>query len=307
MVFNGEEPRRPPLADTHKAAGARSTHFAGWELPVQYPSGPTEEHLATRRAAGLFDIDHMGQVEVKGADGRSFLQHVTTADLRGLAAGEAKYALLCYADGGAVDDIFIYCLADRFFVVLNAANRAKDLAWLQALSVGYGVSIRDISDETYMLALQGPRSEAILQPLCAANLANLARHHALETEVMGIPTLIGRTGYTGEDGFELYFPTARAGDIWDALLEKGHPTGLLPAGLAARDSLRFEACMPLYGQEITAVRGPVGAGLGWAVAWDKGDFIGRDALLKERLEGPHERLVGLKLTERGVPRPGYRV
>ncbi|MHB9032771.1 MAG: glycine cleavage system aminomethyltransferase GcvT [Anaerolineae bacterium] len=300
-------PKRTALYDRHLALGGRMVEFAGWELPVQYTAGPTAEHLATRQAAGLFDIDHMGQAEISGPGSLAFLQQVVTADMRGLEPGIARYGLLCYADGGAVDDVFIYVLPERYIVVLNAANRAKDVRWLQAQAVGYDLALRDISDETYMLALQGPRAEAILQPLCPANLAELQRHHALETTVAGVNTLVGRTGYTGEDGFELYFPAASAGGMWDILLERGRPEGLLPAGLAARDSLRFEACMPLYGQEISANRGPVGAGLSWAVAWDKGSFIGRDALLKERLEGSNERLVGLKLTERGVPRHGYRV
>lgn len=299
--------KRTALYERHLALGGRMVEFAGWELPVQYTAGPKEEHLTTRRVAGLFDIDHMGQVEVSGVDALPFLQAVMTADVAGFAPGSAAYSLMCYADGGTVDDTFIYTLPGRYLIALNASNLAKDVRWMQAHTAGYDVSVRDISDETCMLALQGPAAQAVLQPLCAGDLAALPRHHALETTLLGTDALVGRTGYTGEDGFELYLPVGRAGELWDALLDAGRPLGLLPVGLAARDSLRFEACMPLYGQEISASRGPVGAGLGWALAWEKGDFIGRDALLKERLEEPRERLVGLRLRERGVARHGYRV
>ncbi len=299
--------KRTALYERHLALGGRMVEFAGWELPVQYAAGPKEEHLATRRAAGLFDIDHMGQVEISGEDALPFLDYVLTADIAKFAPGSANYGLMCYADGGIVDDVFIYTLPGRYLMVVNAANREKDVKWLQAHAVGAEVLVRDISSATYMLALQGPQAQAVLQPLCPADLGQLERHHALETSLLDTPALVGRTGYTGEDGFELYINQENAPAVWDALLERGRPLGLLPVGLAARDSLRFEACMPLYGQEISAVRGPVGAGLGWAVAWDKGDFIGCDALLKERLEGARERLVGLRLLEHGVPRHGYRV
>jgi len=298
---------RTALYERHVALGGRMVEFAGWQLPVQYPTGPKAEHLCVRQRAGLFDIDHMGQVVVSGPDALPFLQSMMTADVSAIPLYGASYSLLCYHDGGVVDDTFIYRLPDRYFVAINASNARKDTLWLQYHRAGYDVRLENVSAETYMLALQGPRAEEILQPLCDGDLNAMAYHTAMETCIAGAPTLLGRTGYTGEDGFELYFDVSSALLLWDALLEAGRPLGLLPVGLAARDSLRFEAGMPLYGQELSAVRGPVGAGLSWAVAWDKGTFIGRDALLKERLEGPRERLVGLKMLERGVPRHGYRV
>jgi len=281
--------------------------YAGWILPVQYPTGPKEEHLRVRAAAGLFDIDHMGQVVISGPDALPFLQQVMTADVGAFAEWSANYALMCYDDGGVVDDTFIYRLPDRYFIAINAANNAKDTRWLKYHRAGFDVSVDNVSEETYMLALQGPKAEAILQPLCAADLSGMAYHTGIETVVAGTPTLLGRTGYTGEDGFELYFPRDRAEAVWDAIMESGTPQGMLPVGLAARDSLRFEPCLPLYGQEISAMVDPIEAGLGWAVSLDKGPFLGREALLKTRLEGAPNRLVGLRMTAGGVPRRGYEV
>ncbi len=295
------------LYERHVALGGRMVEFAGWVLPVQYPTGPKAEHLAVRQTAGLFDIDHMGQVTVSGPDALAFLQSVMTADVAAIAPGAAGYALLCYDDGGVVDDTFIYNLPGRYFVAINASNVAKDVAWLRYHAGGFDAQVEDISDATYMLALQGPLAQAIVQPLCPAELAQVGYHRAIETQVAGVPTLLGRTGYTGEDGFELFFPTASAPAVWDALMALGQPKGLLPIGLAARDSLRFECCMPLYGQEIAADRSPLEAGLGWAVALDKRAFLGREALLKERLEGSPERLVGFQMMDGGVPRHGYEV
>jgi aminomethyltransferase len=299
--------KRTALYERHLALGGRMVEFAGYELPVQYPTGPRAEHMACRQAAGLFDIDHMGQVVVSGRDALSYLQSVMTADVSRFAHGSAHYSLMCYGDGGVVDDTFIYTLPGRYFVVINASNNAKDTRWLEAHRDSYEVQITNVSEGTYMLALQGPQSQAILQPLCSANLKDLPYHQSVETTVLGQPTLVGHTGYTGEDGYELYFPQEAATTIWDSLLEQGIPFGLVPVGLAARDSLRFEACMPLYGDEITATRNPIGSGLGWAVSFTKGDFEGRDALLKEKLEGSNQRLVGLRMVNHGVPRHGYPV
>lgn len=299
--------RKTALYDRHVQLGGRMVEFAGWTLPVQYPTGPKEEHLRVRRAAGLFDIDHMGQVIITGREVLPFLQHVMTADVERFAVGSANYSLMCYDDGGVVDDTFIYRMPDRWFVAINASNNAKDTRWLQYQSVGFNVQIANVSDATYMLALQGPRAEAILQPLCVADLKGMPFHTAVDTTVAGVSTLVGRTGYTGEDGFELFFPTERAPLVWDSLMASGKSYELLPIGLAARDSLRFEPCMPLYGQEISADLDPFQAGLGWAVALDKECFVGREALLKERLEAPVERLVGLEMTEGGVPRHEYEV
>lgn len=299
--------RQTELYARHSALGGRIIEFAGWLLPVQYPTGPLEEHHAVRRAAGLFDIDHMGQVVVKGADALSYLQRVVTMDVSKMEVGQAHYSLLCYEDGGIVDDIFIYRLPDRYFIAVNAANVEKDTRWLQYHLGAARATVENVSEETYMLALQGPRAEAILQPLTPARLGELPYHHAVEDRVLGVPTLIARTGYTGEDGFELFFPREKAPQLWDGIMESGTPLGLKPIGLAARDSLRFEAKMPLYGQEIAAHLNPLQAGLGWAVAFGKGDFIGRNALLKVKLEGSPSVLVGLEMIDKGVPRHGYAV
>ncbi len=198
-------------------------------------------------------------------------------------------------------------LPDLYFFSINAANTEKDTQWFQAHIHGFDVEVHNISEETYMLALQGPKAEAILQKLTPTDLSKVAFHTAVETEVAGVPMLVGRTGYTGEDGFELFFPAEQALRVWDLLMEAGQPEGLLPIGLAARDSLRFEACMPLYGQEIGPDLDPIGAGLGWAVRFDKGDFIGREALLKIKLEGPTYKLVAFEMVDRGVPRHAYEV
>ncbi len=299
--------RKTALFERHVALGARIVEFAGWMLPVQYPTGPKEEHLRVRSAAGLFDIDHMGQVDVRGSDALAWLQHMVTADVSRLEVGAAGYGLLCYGDGTIVDDVFVYRRADHYLVVVNAANNDKDTRWMDYHRAGFDVEVHNVSDEMYMLALQGPLSAAILQPLCDSGLSALAFHHAMDTSVDGVPTLVSRTGYTGEDGYELYFPASEATHLWDALLRIGTPEGLLPAGLAARDTLRLEAGMPLYGQEISASVHPYEARLGWAVALDKPSFLGREALLKARLEGSERVLVGLQMTEGGVARHGYAI
>ncbi len=299
--------KKTALYDRHVQLGARIVDFAGWLLPVQYPSGPIAEHHAVRQGVGLFDIDHMGQVIVQGPDALPYLQHIMTADVGVFEPNSANYSLMCYDDGGVVDDTFIYAMPGHYFVAINASNNAKDTRWMRYHQGSFDVDVRNISDETYMLALQGPQAPAVLQPLCDSDLAQLSYHTGIYTQVAGVKTLVGRTGYTGEDGFELFFPTSQAVQVWDQLMETGAPLGLAPVGLAARDSLRFEPCMPLYGQEITADTDPYEAGLGWAVALDKGPFLGREALLKSRLEGTPNKLVGFQMTQGGVPRHGYEV
>lgn len=297
---------KTPLYETHVALGGRMVEFAGWALPVQYPTGPTAEHHAVRKAAGLFDIDHMGQFEICGSDADLFLQLVQVWDLDQMQTYEAHYSLLLYGDGTVVDDIFLYKLPDRWLMAVNAANRQKDLAWLQANALGFEVTITDRSDETCMLALQGPQAEAILQRLTPSPLSQVATRTAIETTLADVPALLGRTGYTGEDGFELYFPASEAVTIWEKLIAAGQPNGLLPCGLAARDSLRFEACMPLYGHEISATINPLEARLGWTISWDK-EFIGRAALLKVKLEKPQRLLVGFELIDKAIARDHYEI
>jgi aminomethyltransferase len=298
--------QKTPLYDIHLALGGRMVDFAGWALPVQYPAGPLAEHQAVRNAAGLFDIDHMGQVELSGPDAEIFLQYVQVWDIEAMQPYTAHYSLLLYGDATIVDDIFLYRLPGRWLIVVNAANRLKDLAWLQSQALGFDIELVDRSDELCMLALQGPLAEEILQRLTPTSLATVATRTAVEVTLDGAPALAGRTGYTGEDGFELYFPATAAPALWSALMDAGQPDGLLPCGLAARDSLRFEACMPLYGHELNAQTNPLEARLGWVISWDK-EFVGREALLKVKLERPTRLLVGFEMVDRAVPREGYEI
>lgn len=307
--------KRTNLYQWHVDHGGRMVPFAGWEMPVQYPTGPIEEHHTTRQAAGLFDIDHMAQMDVRGPDAEAFVNRLVTYDVREMELFDAHYALMCYADGGIVDDLFVYKLPDRsdetgrpyFFLVVNASNREKDVAWAQAHTGDFEVEVRDLSDETYMLAFQGPKAPAILKRLAHVNLDEVPRFTAATDAIFeDVPVLMGRTGYTGEDGFELFFPAEHALKVWEGILQEGEAEGVKPIGLAARDSLRFEPCMPLYGHEIAADVTPVEARLTFAVSFDK-DFLGRDALLKQKLEKPEYVLVGFEMIDKGVPRQGYEV
>jgi glycine cleavage system T protein len=298
--------RRTNLYDWHTAHGGRMVPFAGWEMPVQYETGSKAEHHATRQAAGLFDIDHMGQFAISGPDAEPYLNRLLSWDISRMVENEGHYALMCYEDGGIVDDLFVYRLPQRWFAVVNADNRAKDLAWMQAQTDGFEVVVADVSEETYMLALQGPQALAILQTLTDISLTGIARFTVAEGWVGEISTLISRTGYTGEDGVEIFFPADRALEMWEMLLEAGEPAGLIPVGLAARDSLRFEPGFALYGHEIDAHISPVEARLNWVVSYQT-DFIGRNAILKQKLEGPSKLLVAFEMVDRGVPRQGYEV
>ena len=309
-----EELQRTKLYDWHAAHGGRIVPFAGWELPVQYPTGPIQEHHATRRAAGLFDIDHMGQMTVRGSQAESFVNWLVSYDVTRMALYEAHYSLLCYADGGTIDDLFIYKLPDPevkernyYFIAINASNRLKDVAWTKAHATNWDVEVEDISNETYMMAFQGPKAPEILSRLTQNSLLAVPRFTAVQETLLGdVPVLLGRTGYTGEDGFELFLPAEQAVRVWEAILKEGEADGVKPIGLAARDSLRFEACMPLYGHEINDHITPVEAGLNFAVSYDK-EFIGRDVLLKQRLERPARVQVGFEMVEKGVAREHYQV
>jgi glycine cleavage system T protein len=303
-----EKLKRTQLYAWHVAQGGRMVPFAGWEMPVQYPTGPIKEHLITRQSAGLFDIDHMGQIVITGPQAESYLNRLVTWNITLMAENEAHYALMCYEDGGVVDDVFVYKLAGRWFVVVNADNLAKDYDWMQRHATEYDVQLQDISTETYMIALQGPQAIDLLQHLTAADVTHMGRFTALETEVLGLPTLIGRTGYTGEDGVELFFPAESALAMWEGILQRGAEVGIevKPIGLAARDSLRFEPAFPLYGHEISAKISPIEAGLGWACQFEH-EFIGREAMLQQKEHGISKKLVSFELTEKGVPRAQYPV
>jgi len=306
--------KRTELYQWHVDHGGRMVPFAGWEMPVQYPAGPLQEHRATRRVAGLFDIDHMGQIEVCGPQAEAFVNWIVTYDVNQMNLFDAHYALFCYADGGTIDDLFVYRLPDPqvrehdyFFLVINAANRDKDVAWVKAHANAFDVEVKDISDKTYMLAFQGPKAPEIMNRLTSVALTEVTRFTAVQDTIFGeVPVLLGRTGYTGEDGFELFFPVEHALKVWEGIMEEGESDVVIPIGLAARDSLRFEPCMPLYGHELSPTISPIEARLSFAVSLHK-DFIGRDALLKQKLEKPERVLVGFKLIGRGVAREGYPV
>jgi aminomethyltransferase len=304
--------KKTHLYQWHADHGGRIVPFAGWEMPVQYPAGPIQEHHTTRQIAGLFDIDHMGQVEVRGVDAEVFVNKVVSYDVSLMNLLDAHYAIFCYKDGTCVDDLFVYKLPDPefgyyFFLAINASNRSKDVAWLKAHVGKFDVQVKDISDETYMLAFQGPKAPEILNRLADTDLIKTPRFTAVQTKLLGdVPALLGRTGYTGEDGYELFVPAESAIKVWEGILREAEPEGAKPIGLAARDSLRFEACMPLYGHEITSEITPVEARLGFALSLEK-HFIGRDALLKQKLEGPNQLLVGFEMVERGVAREHYSV
>ena len=306
--------KRTELFQWHVDHGGRMVPFAGWEMPVQYPAGPLQEHRSTRQAAGLFDIDHMGQIEVRGPQAEAFVNWIVTYDISQMNLFDAHYALFCYADGGTIDDLFVYRLPDPqvrerdyFFLVINAANRDKDVAWVKAHANTFDVEVMDISDKTYMLAFQGPKAPEIMNRLTSVALTEVTRFTAVQDTIFGeVPVLLGRTGYTGEDGFELFFPVEHALKVWEGILKEGESDVVMPIGLAARDSLRFEPCMPLYGHELSPTISPIEARLSFAVSLHK-DFIGRDALLKQKLEKPERVLVGFKLIGRGVAREGYPV
>ncbi|HEV3075682.1 MAG TPA: glycine cleavage system aminomethyltransferase GcvT, partial [Thermoanaerobaculia bacterium] len=312
----GEAPRRTPLYECHRELGARMVDFAGWEMPVQY-TGVIEEHRAVRGAAGLFDVSHMGEVRVRGAGAERFLQRLTPNDVAQLVPGRAHYSGLLTDRGTYVDDLLIYRLAaDDFLVVVNASNAARDLTWIRehgpdpegAESAGPAdVEIADEGDRFALLALQGPRALAILEPLASPGVGGLRYYGFLRGEVAGVPAILSRTGYTGEDGFELYLAPEGAPEVWRRLLAAGAPHGLVPAGLGARDTLRLEAAMALYGHEIDERTTPLEAGLSWVVKLGKGDFLGRAALLEQSEQGIRRTLVGFTVEGRGIARQGHGV
>ena len=300
--------QRTPLYEAHVELGAKMVPFAGYSMPVQYATGIRREHEAVRTAAGLFDVSHMGEFLVTGPGAADYVAWITSNDPRALAVGDAQYSAMCHEDGGIIDDLLVYRLGeDRFRLVVNAANRAKDWEHCTAEAGRFDVRLEDESDGVALLALQGPRAEEILAPLCSDPVDSIGFYQFRQGHVAGAPCVISRTGYTGEDGFELYLPGARAAAVWNALLAAGEPAGLIPAGLGARDSLRLEMGYALYGNDLDDETSPLEAGLGWLVKLGKDEFIGREALARQKREGPARRLRGFRLLERGFPRPGYDV
>ena len=300
MTSAAETLRRSPLHDRHRAAGAKLIGFAGWEMPVQY-EGIQAEHLAVRRHAGVFDVSHMGQVEVKGPEAAELLQLLLSNDVRRLPEGGAQYSVLCLQDGGVLDDLFTYRLADcHFLIVTNAANHERDLAWFAAHAESYDVDVVDRIADFAMLAVQGPEAPALLRRLADGSLPS--RFHCCERTLARVPMLVCGTGYTGEDGAELLLDPGHAPAVWDALVE----AGATPAGLGARDTLRLEVCYHLYGNDLSEQRGPIEAGLGWCCKEQTG-FIGSDSVARVRAAGPAEKLVAFTIEGDGIARQGNQI
>jgi aminomethyltransferase len=300
--------RRTPIYHEHLAAGAKLVPFAGFEMPIQYPAGITAEHNAVRTAAGLFDVSHMGEFEIRGPQALDLVQYLTSNDAAAIEPGQAQYSTLLRENGTLVDDLLVYRLGDGFMLVVNASNRAKDLAWIEVHAERFDASVLDRSDEIALIALQGPRAADILGPIAPGiDLDALRYYRFVEGEVAGHHGLISRTGYTGEDGFELYVAADDGAALWREIMRAGQGSGVVPVGLGARDSLRLEMGYPLYGNDLDESRTPLEASLGWVVKLDKGDSIAADALRQQKGRGVEERLIGFRLTERGFPRSGYDI
>ena len=293
--------KHTPLYEAHLKFKAKMVPFAGWEMPVYY-SSIMAEHKAVRTSAGIFDIGHMGAVKVSGQNALQYLQNVLSNDVSKLEAGSSQYSIILNESGGVIDDIFVYRLPDYYMLVLNASNTGKDIEWLKKKMPG-GIEIKDLKHEMTLLALQGPKSQQILQKTCDADLKKLGHHKTMLARISHLPSLISRTGYTGEDGFELFFDRPNAETIWNKLIE----LGAVPCGLGARDTLRLEAGMPLYGHEYNEGITPLETGFSFAVKLGKGDFIGRGSLEVHKKEGFSKRLVGIKLKETGIPRQGQKI
>jgi len=298
--------RRTPLHETHRRLSARMVEFAGFEMPVHYGS-IVEEHRAVRAAAGLFDVSHMGQIALTGPGAVRAGDRLLTRAVRPMRSGRVRYALLCNENGGVVDDVTVYRLAeDALFLCVNAANVEKDYRWV-VRHAGADVAVRNTSEETGLLALQGPASAEILRRVCESALPELARYAFDRIAIAGSTALVSRTGYTGADGFEIYVGVGDLVRVFDALLAEGKPLGLVPAGLGARDTLRLEAALPLYGHELDDATSPLEAGLERFVELERGGFLGAEALARQRAAGIPRRLAGFVLEERGIARAGYPV
>src|SRR5690349_9111111 len=296
--------KRTPLHDIHVALGGKIVPFAGYEMPVQYAGGITAEHRAVREGCGIFDVSHMGEFWITGDRAVDFVNYVTTNDVAALAVGQVHYSTILNERGTIEDDCLVYRFADRIMMVVNASNAAKDFAHIARHADAFGVKLHDASDEMALIAVQGPKSASILQKLVDVNLAEIGYYHFTEGEVAERRAIISRTGYTGEDGFELYVANDDAVPIWQALMATGE---VAPAGLGARDTLRLEMGMALYGNDIDDTVTPLEANLGWLVKLKKGDFVGRDALVAQKEKGIPRKLVGFTTADRAFPRHGYPV
>jgi aminomethyltransferase len=296
--------KRTPLWQRHRALSGKMVAFGGWDMPVEY-SVLSEEHRAVRERAGVFDVSHMGEIRIRGPKAFDVVQRLTCNDVAALDDGKVQYSAFLTPEGTFVDDLLTYRLAaNDYLLVVNASNTPKDVEWAKAAECP-GASVEDESPIWAQIAVQGPRAETILQTLTATPLGRITYYRSEPGKVLGVPVLLSRTGYTGEDGFEVYLHPDHAGDVWDAILKAGQPHGILPAGLGARDTLRLEACLALYGNDIDDTHTPWEANLGWIVKMKKGDFSGREALAKLKEAGVTRKLVGFEVTGRGIARHGY--
>ncbi|MGD0500035.1 MAG: glycine cleavage system aminomethyltransferase GcvT [Bryobacteraceae bacterium] len=298
--------RATPLNSVHLALGAKLVDFGGWAMPVQY-SGVIDEHNTVRSSVGLFDVSHMGEIEIHGPEAAQLTGFVTTNDAGKLQAGQAQYSGLLYPHGGFVDDILVHKVAeDRYFLCVNASNQAKDFEHIRSLN-RFDARVEDAGGRYAQIAIQGPKALATARKLTSQDLARIRYYWFADSELAGVPARIARTGYTGEDGFEVYVAPSDAERVWARIMEAGQEFGIKPCGLGARNTLRLEAAMPLYGHEIDASISPLEAGLGWIVRFDKGDFVGRHALLQQREAGIRRKLAGFEMRGRGIAREGYPV
>ncbi len=302
-----DELKRTPLYSAHVELGGKMVPFAGFSMPVQYPSGITAEHQAVREACGLFDVSHMGEFIVTGPEALELVQRISVNDAARVEVGQAQYSAMCLENGCVIDDLIIYRFDDRFMLVVNAANLHKDWEWVSKHAADFDVELEDASERIALLALQGPSAREALRPLASLDVDEVAYYRFKEGQVCGRDAVISGTGYTGEDGFELYVAAEDAPTIWAELLRAGADDGLVPAGLGARDSLRLEVGYALYGNDIDDQHTTLESGLGWITKIDKGDFVGRDALAAQKEEGVRRKLVGLRVEGRGFPRPGYAI
>ncbi len=300
------EYKRTALSDLQLSQGARVVSFGGWKMPVEY-SGISKEHHAVRTGVGLFDVSHMGEFFVRGPESLDFLQQVTTNDVARLSDGAAQYTTMTSEEGTVVDDLLLYRMApDQYMMVVNASNTDSDFHWLQANN-NFDSRLENVSDQTTLLAIQGPRAEETLQPLTEADLSTVSSFRFVQTRVAEAGGILSRTGYTGEDGFEFYFSNLDAHAVWEALLDAGKPFGILPAGLGARNTLRLEAGLLLHGNDMDRTTTPIEAGIGWVVKLEKGDFVGREALVRQAEGGITRKLVGFQMLGPRIARDGYPV
>ena len=306
MTATAPQLKRTPLNNAHRQLGGRMVDFGGWDMPVQYPAGTIEEHLRTRTHAGLFDVSHMGEIDVRGSDAIAFVNRLTSNDVTKLVDGQAHYSALTTPSGTVIDDLLVYRLSgDHLLLVVNAGTTEKDWDWIKSHHNGESVELHNASVEYCQLALQGPIAESILQSLTDLPLSEIKYYHFRPGTVDGVSGIVSRTGYTGEDGFEVYASADRAEQLWNKILDAGNtgaPTGVLPCGLAARNTLRLEAGMALYVHEIDENTTLLEANLGWICKLDKGDFVGREALAQQKQAGIRRKLVGFEVTERGIAR-----